>query len=290
MFNPFVDSIKAAHVQELLWERPDQELKLMGHLYLAMDTMANIDDPHATPSPSQIHGCRLKMWFSGKGTPRSNRIPPASYKKMETGRHIEGFWREILDAAGFDWEPCPPSRPHKGYRGGSGDGILTVRTEEAAEAVGFPVGTRGLLELKDLGLWTFENYVREGSRGKDIDGYHHQAQAYLDFYAEEFDLKFAILLGGQADNSSVTFLWNRMRKYEGDAPPFWLEILYPDPAMAAADNDKAIEVAYYIDNFEEPPGDLKDYDPEAGKFPCGSDEKAYCGWRDLCLKVRRSGS
>ncbi len=132
------------------------------------------------------------------------------------------------------------------------------------------------------------DYVEQGTTGKyGMEGYVHQAQTYLEFYRESHDLKFAILLGGQADNSSITFVWNRMKKREGLAPPFWLEILYPDPAMAAADNDKAGEVAWYIDNVAEPPGELKDFNPEDGKFPCGSDDRAYCGWRDRCLLVAR---
>lgn len=283
-FNPFVDAITDSKTLEILWERPDQELKLMGHLYQAMDALANEESSHATPSPSGIHGCRLKQWFGGKDVPKSNRIPPASFKKMETGRHIEGFWREVMDAAGLDWEPCPESAPHGNYRDGSGDGFVTVRTEDAAEATGFPVGTKLLLELKDLGVWSYDNYIQEGSLGRDITGYHHQTQAYL----EKYGLPACILLGGQADNSSVTFNWSRMRKREGEAPPFWLEIIYPDATMAAKDNAIAAEVGYYIDNYDEPPSELKDFEPLDGKFPCGSETKAYCGWRDLCLKVRRN--
>lgn len=286
-YNPFIDNIEDAKTLEILFERPDQELKLMGHLYQIMDAMANQDDPHATPSPSQIHGCRLKMWYSGKGIQKTNRIPPASYKKMETGRHIEGFWRTIIDAAGFGWEECPESISRGPWAGGTGDGILTVLREDAAEAIGFPIGTRGLLELKDLGIWSYDNFINEGSRGRDINGYYHQSQTYLDFYAESHDLKFCVLLGGQADSSGVTFNWKRMRKRAGEAPPFWLEIIYPDPVIQAKNNTIAEEVSWYLKTYDVAPGELKDFDPEAGKFPCGDDEKAYCGWRDLCLKVRR---
>jgi len=290
MINPFLDNIKDSRTLELLWDRPDPELRLMGHLYMVMDALANQEDPHATPSPSQIHGCRLKMWFGGRGIAKTNRIPPASFKKMETGRHIEGFWREVIDAAGFDWEPCPDSIERGPWKGGIGDGILTIREQDAADAMGLPVGTKGLLELKDLGVWSFDNYITEGSQGRDIKGYYHQAQTYLDFYSESHDLSFAILLGGQADNSSVTFNWKRMRKREGEPPPFWLEILYPDPSVQAENHARATEVNWYLERYTDdskPPIELKDFDPEAGKFPCGDAEKAYCGWRDLCLKVRR---
>lgn len=282
-YNPFVSAIEDQDLLDRLAGRPKAELALMAHIYTTMFAMANQDDPHATPSPSGIHGCRLKQWFGAKALQRTNPIPPASYKKMETGRHIETFWREVIESAGFDWEECPESIERPPFKGGTGDGILTIRTEECAQVMGQPVGTRGLLELKDLGIWSFLDYVYKGAQGPDIMGYYHQAQTYMSFY----DLKFAVLLGGQADNSAITFTWSRMRKKKGMPPPFWLEILEFDPIMAAKDRGVAQEINYFVENYEEPPGTLKDFDPAEGKFPCGSEDRPYCGWRDICLKVRK---
>lgn len=281
-YNPFVDNLDHEPTLDRLAQRPRGEVGLMGVLYTAAHELANADSEHAVPSPSGVADCRLKQWFTGREVPRSNPIPPANYKKMETGRHIERFWHDIYEQAGFDVLPTPDSEPFDNFKGGQGDGILVIRTDELAETMGLRVGDRGLLELKDLGMWTFDDYVLHGTEGKDIEHYKIQTQIYLGRY----NLKFAVLHGGIADNSAQMFLWQRMRKREGNPPPFWLEIVYPDPVVYAAMNARAGEVNWYIENVEQPPLVLKDFDPEQGKFPCGSDERPYCGWRDLCKKVR----
>lgn len=281
-FNPFVDSIADDEVLQRLMTRPERERNLMGALFHAAHALANEVSDHAVPSPSGVAGCRLQQWFAGKRIPRTNPIPPASFKKMETGRHIEPFWRDVYEAAGFDVEPCPEPEPFDNFRGGIGDAILTVRDPALGIDLGLPTGSRGLLELKDLGIWSFTDYVLNGSMGKDIEKYRKQVGVYLHRYK----LDFAILHGGQADNSAVTWIWQKIRRRAGFAPPFWLEILYPDEAEYARLNDRAGEVAWYIDNVDEPPAVLKDYNPEKGEFPCGSDTRPYCGWREICLRTR----
>lgn len=281
MFNPYLEAIEDEAVRERLLEHEPRELALAGELYHAAFDLANADSDHAVPSPSGVADCRLKQWFAATETPRSNPIGPASYKKMETGRHIEQFWHTIYEQAGFDVLETPESEPFDNYKGGRGDGILVVRTPELAKIMGLKVGDRGLLELKDLGVFTFDDFVLHGADGPDIAHYKVQTQVYLGRYG----LKFAILHGGQSDNSASMFYWGRMRKRKGFPPPFMIEIVYPDPVVYAYYNDRAGEVSWYAEHVTTPPEALKDFNPAKGRFPCGSDERPYCSWRDICLKV-----
>lgn len=280
--NPFIDAITDEKMREHLADLPREDTALMGELFHAAMKLGNADQNHATPSPSSIDQCRLQLWFNASGTPRSNPIPPQSFKKMETGTAIEQFWRDIYEEAGFTVLETPESHPHGNFRGGKGDGLLVIREQRIADALRLPIGTLGLLELKDLGLFSFMDYCLNGIHSPQIDKYFTQSQIYMNMY----DTKFGILHAGQADASAVTWWWGKIKKMDGHPPPFWLETIYPDPVVYHDKNAKAGELGWYLDNYPKEgkvPTELRDYDPEVvlkskKTWPCG-----WCGWKETCL-------
>ena len=235
-------------------------------------------DRHGVPSPSGVASCRLQQWFNGRGIPRTNPVPPASVKKMESGTAAEPFWRDIYTRAGFAWTPLSRLRGNaRPFADGQGDGKLFV----VNPALPWPVGTALLLELKDLGVWTYLDAVEKGLKD-GLPDYYTQVQVYLGLYG----LKQAIFHAGQADASAVTFVWKRIKKHEGMPPPFHAEVVDFDAEFFSKTLDRATDVEFSLRTMDVVPLHLRDYDvfklAPQGKYPCG-----YCGWMDKCLEAGR---
>lgn len=230
---------------------------------------------HGVPSPSGVAHCRFQQWCNGTGVPRTNPVPPQSIKKMESGTAIEPFWRDIYSRAGLQWSELPKLEDVGPFKQGQGDGKLTV----TMPGLPWPVGTSLLLELKDLGVWTYFNAVEKGLRD-GLPDYYAQVQVYLGLYG----MNQAIFHAGQADASAVTYVWRRIKRRSGMAPPFYLEVVEFNPEVFGDMMDRADDVKYHVSQHTEPPLHLRDYDVKklgpAGTFPCG-----YCGWLDYCLEV-----
>lgn len=236
-------------------------------------------DRHGVPSPSGIAHCRLQQWFNGRGIPRTNPVPTASVKKMESGVQIEGFWRDIYTRAGFAHRPLQRLKEARIYpfADGQGDGLLTV----VEPNLPWPIGQQLLLELKDLGVWSFCDVV-DGGLEEGLPDYYAQVQVYLGLYG----LNTAIFHAGQADASSVTFVWKRLKKRETPPPPFYVEVVEFDVDCFNRLRERAADVRYHIEEYVEAPLHLRDYNAEKlsekGSFPCG-----YCSWQDACLEAKR---
>lgn len=277
--------------------KPPYEPPVLTPLYhlvwAAADTFNDDADTHPLgTSPSTVMDCRLRQWLRNTGVPRTNRLSPETIKKLEAGKVIESFWRDVYSRAGFEVEsPLPRIAIPYLTAGGAGDGGLTVATRECSERLSetagryIPVGSRGLLELKDLGVWSFFDVMDKGwVEGKP--DYFYQAQAYMEGY----DCQWCIMHAGQADASSVKFVWSKFKKRPDRQPGFWLELVHRQPEVFARMVDRAREVNYYVENILEPHEAarvLRDYnvwdkhDQDSGKgFPCH-----WCGHKELCLTL-----
>lgn len=250
----------------------------------AAETMQDDWEDRYVPSPSSISKCRLQQWFAGTQVKRSNRIPVDSLKKMESGRVIEDFWREVYTRAGFMVVSPTPPLTIGVMQSRGGDGLLYVETEAAAKAVGLPTGSSLLLELKDLGAWSYMDFVQKGVQ-EGLPDYWPQVQSYLHGYKREY----CVFHAGMADSSGTKFIWRRIRKYEGDPPPFHVEVIRREPVAVLEAMNKASEVRWAIDNIKDRiPLELRDYDSPKlvaeKKFPCG-----WCGWANTCVTGRLDG-
>lgn len=244
----------------------------------AAETMQDDWEERYIPSPSTIHSCRLKQWFQGKRYERTNRIPVESIKKMESGKAIEDFWRTVYTRAGFHVVSPTPPLTIGSMQSMGGDGILYVATEECSRALGLPLHTPLLLELKDFGAWSYIDFVLKGLQEAAPD-YYEQVQSYMHGY----NLEHCVFHAGMADSSGTKWIWRVVKKQTDSIPPFWMEIVPREPAVAMASMNRADEIRYAIDNIHNRiPLELRDHDPIAlgNKFPCG-----YCGWQDACIEA-----
>jgi hypothetical protein len=260
----------------------DLRIALSDALVTSVEALQDEWDPHDVPSPSGIAGCRLRQWFDGKRIPRSNRIPAASIKKMQAGKEIEGFWRTAYERLGFEVLGDLPRVPIGAHMTGEGDGILSATQDGKPfdvklDGVTVPGGTRFLLELKDLGVWTYLNFYQKGAE-EGLPDYWAQVQCYMEGY----NLDACILHAGQADASAVTYIWNQ-RKVKNDwpdkPPPFILEIIPRIPQEFARWSGVAQEIKYYIEQVDQLPAALRDFDPHTTRYPC-----QWCGWVNLCKR------
>lgn len=252
------------------------------HVHGAADTLQDDNEVRYAPSPSGISACRLRQWFQGKGLTPTNRVPVESAKNMAQGTAIEGWWREVYTRAGFD-VVSPMQRPPEGSMGAmrshGGDGLLYVATHDCATALGLPVGSKLLLELKNFGAWSLFDFIDNGLE-KGHPSYWMQTQSYLHGYG----LDYAIFHAGVADPSGTKWIWKRIKKRPiEDFPPFWMEVVKKDSGTVMDALSRADDVRWHIDNVHDRiPIELRDYDPVAllpeGKFPCG-----YCPYADACI-------
>lgn len=254
------------------------------HVHSAAESMQDDYELRYVPSPSSIGSCRLRQWFMGKKWPRTNRIPVESLKKMESGKVIEDYWRAVYTKAGFLVVSPTPPLTMGDMRSQGGDGLLFVETEECAQVFGMPVGSSALLELKDFGAWTYMDFVLKGLKESSSD-YWWQIQSYLHGYNREY----CVFHAGMADSSGTKWIWKRIKKQEEEIPPFWIEVVKRDPAVAMKALGIAGEVKWAIDNINDRvPIELRDYNPIAllpeKKYPCG-----YCGWAEACVGKDAAG-
>lgn len=256
--------------------------KLYNIVHNAAESMQDDWEDRYVPSPSGIASCRLRQWFQGTGVERTNRIPVESIKKMESGTVIEDFWREVYTRAGFlVVSPTPPLTVGTMQSRG-GDGLLFVEAEEAAAAMGLPQGASVLLELKDLGAWSYMDFVTKGVE-EGLPDYWPQVQSYL----HGFNRNYCIFHAGMADSSGTKFIWRRIRKLPGDPPPFHIEVIKRKPAVVMNAMSRASEVRWFIENVDPTvrvPLEIRDYNSPVlvneNKYPCG-----WCGWATACVKA-----
>lgn len=247
-------------------------------IHKAAETMQDDWEEWHVPSPSGIASCRLRQWFMGQGVPRSDRVPVESIKKMESGRVIEDFWRTVYTRAGFHVvSPTPPLTVGT-MKSKGGDGILYVAGNTT---LGLPQGAAALLELKDLGAWSYTDFIKHGLQQSSPD-YWMQVQVYMHGYG----LKYCVFHAGMADASGTKWIWQRIKKEPDPIPPFWLEVIPYDPSVALAAITRAAEVTWARENFPAEGGripiELRDFDSPTlvrqHKYPCG-----WCGWATACV-------
>jgi len=236
-------------------------------VYDAAEKLQDKWEGHEVPSPSSVYRCRRQLWYMAKRVPRSNRIPPRSIKTMERGKAAESFWHTVYADAGFTvLTLAGGSRIAIGPMTGEFDALLIDNTD----------GERYLLELKDMGVWGYIKTVQEGVQAAEPD-YYAQVHQYL----AGAGLTKCIFHAGQADASATVWIWQKIKKLPGRPPDFHVEVIPFVPSEWQAAERRADEVIALIASDKLAPAD---YDPTAGKFPCGSEDQPYCGWRDLCLK------
>ena len=253
----------------------------------AAETMQDDWEQRYVPSPSSVASCRLRQWFMASGLERTNRIPVESLKKMESGRVIEDYWREVYTRAGFlVVSPLPPVEIGA-MKSRGGDGLLFVEHQRAVEATGLPKGSSLLLELKDLGAWTYMDFVLKGCQ-EGMPDYYDQVQSYLRAY----DREYCIVHAGMADASGTKWIWSKIKRQPEVIPPFWVERVKRDPVRTMEVLNRAAEVHWAIENVapsDRIPIELKDFDsvklvPDH-KYPCG-----YCGFSDTCVRASTSAA
>lgn len=229
---------------------------------------------HPAPSASALDSCLLQQWFAASGIPRSDRVPAQSIKRMASGAAIEEFWRAALLEAGFIVAHPLPRLEWEGISG-QGDGLLYPFAAGLRESLGpGPL----LLELKDLGVWTYSAVVDRGVR-YGAPAYWTQMQAYFRIYG----LERGIFLAGIADPSALTYVWRRLKKRDSNYPPFYVEVVDREPGIENDLISRGAPLRQTLENGGLPPRWFREYSPEelvpTKAFPCG-----YCGWATLCLR------
>lgn len=252
--------------------------EIYDRVYTAADAMQDEEEAHAVPSPSGIYGCIRQQWFQGKRIPRTNRIPVRSYKKMQAGKRIEPFWREVYERAEFEVVEYPERIPvWSGLSSGEPDGKLIDTLSDPLMQYG--------LELKDLGIWSYFNMLDKGLK-EGLPEYWYQVQDYL----EAQGLPLAIVHAGMADASAVVWFWQKIKKREGRPPDFLIEVVPFSPSDYYWSKQRAEEVKFLVENEDDPAKVRTDYEGKTlnpakvikskKTFPCG-----YCGHLEACLKV-----
>lgn len=250
--------------------------ELYEKVYAAAEGLQDEWEDRAVPSPSSIDYCARRLWYQHQGTPKTNRTPPRSIKRMESGRRIEPFWLKVYNRAGFivvvlDAESRMPI--HSLPAGGEFDALLIGNTTYPTEML--------VLEQKDLGAWSFMRIVDEGVRAGAPD-YYAQVQLYMEGLRQAgVAVERAVFHAGQADPSALVWLWQKIKKRAGRPPDFHVEVVPFDQAEVDRALARALVIQGYCQQAIVAP---REYDPAEGKFPCGQADNPYCGWREQCLK------
>ena len=243
----------------------DQE-ELTRRVYTAAETLQDEWEGHEVPSPSSVFRCRRALWYTGRRIPRSNRLAPRSIKTMEQGKLMEPFWHSVYARAGFTvLTLAGGSRIPVGPMTGEFDGLL-VDTD----------GERYLLELKNMGAWSYMKTVMEGVQAAEPD-YYYQMQQYM----AGAGLTRTIFHAGMADASATVWLWQKIKKMPDRPPDFHIEIVPLVQSEWRRAEERALEIIA-LNALDTLP--RADFDPHEGKFPCGSEDNPYCGHRSLCIR------
>ncbi len=232
------------------------------------------EHPHVVPSASATASCVKQNVYAGRRTPRSNEVPVQSIIKMEGGVLMESFWYDVLAMAGFDVTQHPEEIE---YEAGIPDKIPGTPD-------GLLMGDSMVLELKNLGVWGYANFVQKGLKEAEY-GYYAQVQSYMHSHG----MPRAVLIAGMADSSAMKWIWMKIKKQDEPPPPFWIEIVDYDPTAFKQAQESARTVDYFVTNKDIPMTNVPKIwhegailDPALvaadGKMPCG-----YCGWAELCI-------
>ncbi len=241
------------------------------------------EHPHVVPSASATASCVKQNVYAGRRIPRTNEVPVQSIIKMEGGVRMEGFWYEVLELAGFGVQAHPDETAYEAgipdKIPGTPDGIMGLDNVLLDEVV---------LELKNLGVWGYANFVQKGLKEAEY-GYYAQVQSYMHSHG----LGRAVLIAGMADSSAMKWIWMKIKKQDEPPPPFWIEVVDYDPAAFKQAQESARTVDYFVTNPDIPMANVPKIwnegailDPALiaadGKMPCG-----YCGWAELCIGGKR---
>lgn len=243
-------------------------LSLYNAVLAALEATQDEREPHDVPSASRIEDCRRLQWFEGKGIPRSDRIPARSLKKMASGVAVEPFWKEIYAKAlarlGLQLVDAPPRVPIGPHMSGQADALICK--EEVPVAI---------LEVKDLGIWSYLDLLKDGLKVA-LPYYWYQVQSYMEGY----HCPLAVFHAGMADSSAVTGTYRR--RFGGDPPPFWTEVIGRDEDDIKWALNRAAEVRKSIDTLTYPADVPRDYDPFSTDFRMRCN---WCGWRTACREA-----
>lgn len=258
---------------------------LLDSLHKAAVKISDDAPAHPVGSPSSVYSCLRRQWYSAKGVQESNVRSLKSLKKMASGKAIEDYWHEVYRGAGFKVYRPKTRLPIYSSTGelltdGEIDGVLE-QLEEPHHKI--------LLELKDLGIWTYTGILEKGLENYD-PGYYVQLQLYLHAALEAgvVDQPYAVFHAGMADSSAVVWIWKAIKKKDpADLPDVHIQVIGYDPIIVNWAM-RRIDIAKLLVMSDSVPA--REYDPEAmqktkgGGFPCGKLDNPYCPWLETCIK------
>jgi hypothetical protein len=242
-------------------------------------------DPHPAGSPSSVYSCLRRQWYRATGAEETNLPSLASLKKMESGTAIEGYWHKVYEGSGFRVSRPEERLPINNEEGewltdGAVDGIL-----ESEEDPDFKV----LLELKDLGYYSYRDVVKKGVK-VGAPEYYTQVQLYMDaaLTAGLTTIPLCIFHAGMADLSGSRFIWERIHKEEeGSLPNIYIEVIEQDKEwLRWAKNRIATLILLMAPDNGVP---AREYDPvtlgreRVSAYPCGRIERPYCPFIERCI-------
>lgn len=263
---------------------------LTERIYEAAYTAQFEEEPHPVPSPSGIYGCLRRQWCDGKRLPRTDPLAVRTLKKLASGKAIEDYWRGVYERAGFAIEPVAKLGRIPIF---DAAGIEVMTGEVDALLADRNTGDRCLLELKDLGVWSYFN-VLEGGVKDGERGYYYQIQCYLGGALKAGLIKdppWCVFHAGQADATSVVWIGKVIKKMEKRPPDFIIEAIPFDEVAYNWACERAKHVTWLLANVDNVHDCPREFDPVAlskgrgSAFPCGKEDNPYCGHRQLCVEA-----
>lgn len=241
--------------------RPDP---LTISLNAALESLQDIDDKHAVPSPSSVDDCRRRIAFIMSGEPKTERLRPQSLLAMEQGKHEEPIVEKLFEVTGSEItrRQIPLAANDMGLPNGGTADLEVILNED-----------KTLIEIKRMGMWRYIKFARDGVK---VAAKNHYTQVQL--YLRGGQWKRAHIIGLSADYSALTWYWNSIRKWplETMPPPLWTERIEPDEEWLKRSQARAWEHYYNVGPELTP----RDYNPYITNFPCN-----WCGWKERCLEI-----
>lgn len=253
------------------------------------------EEPHPVPSPSGCYNCLRRQWCEGKRLPRSDPLAVRTLKKMAAGKAIEDYWRGVYKRAGFDiiqHRNVDGSLTRIPILNAAGEEVMTGEVDSVLREFGQGSGEYCLLELKDLGVWSYFNILDDGVKNGER-GYYYQVQCYLGgaLQAGLIDVPICIFHAGQADATSVVWIGRVIKKRTERPPDFIIETIPFDQVAYNWACDRAEHVTWLLNNVDNVHDCPREFDPVAlsqgrgSAFPCGKEDNPYCGHRQLCVET-----
>jgi len=223
----------------------------------------HLDLEHSVPGPSSVLSCRRAMWYQTHEVEKDS-TPPAWWAYNATvGTLQELIWCAALEAV-------DPRLRVELFEKPLGETITNINADTASEKYvlrGTPDGrlpeVAAITEFKKINNYGFK-MVRDSGVYHGKEEHYAQCQIYMLLAGVEWCLYIAA-----AQDPSKVSPWFVVEWIQADKDYlFWAIRKFVDGSRAVAMPTVA----------------PRDFDPAKGKFPCGSERKAYCPWRTQCVK------